>query len=120
MIRLVADENFNGAIIRGVLQRDSNVDLVRMQDVGLRGVDDSVLLDWAARHDRLVLTHDVNSLVGLARQRVLSGLPMPGVFVLSGSLPFSVVIEEVLILALCSQPDDWNGRIAYFPIFSRG
>ena len=34
MLRLVADENFNGAIVRGLLRRQADLDIVRIQDVG--------------------------------------------------------------------------------------
>ena len=40
MLRLLADENFNGDIVRGVLLRQPDVDLVRVQDAGLTEVDD--------------------------------------------------------------------------------
>lgn len=35
MLRLLVDENFNGSIVRGVLLRNPDVDLVRVQDIGL-------------------------------------------------------------------------------------
>jgi predicted nuclease of predicted toxin-antitoxin system len=56
MIRFVADEDFHGAITRGLLRR--GVDIVRVQDVQLRGASDEAILDWSADADRVVLTHD--------------------------------------------------------------
>jgi len=38
-VRLLADGNFNGAIVRGLLRRNPGVDVVRVQDVGLTGSD---------------------------------------------------------------------------------
>ena len=35
MLRLLSDENFDGKIIRGLFLRQPNLDLVRVQDVGL-------------------------------------------------------------------------------------
>ena len=61
MLRLLADENLNHDLIRGVLRRMPSLDLVRIQEVGLREVDDSSVLEWAARERRIVLTHDVNT-----------------------------------------------------------
>ena len=58
MLRLLTDENFNGDIIRGLLLREPDLDLVRVQDVGLAGNDDQEILAWAAENDRIVLTHD--------------------------------------------------------------
>ena len=37
MLRLAADENFNGNIVRGLLRRNPKLDIVRVQDVGLSG-----------------------------------------------------------------------------------
>ena len=59
MLRFAADENFNGDIIRGLLRRKPDLDVVRMQDVGLSGADDGTVLEWAALQGRVVITHDV-------------------------------------------------------------
>ena len=57
-MRLLADENFNGDIVRGLLLRQPDLDIVRVQDVGLAGADDPDILAWAAENNRIVLTHD--------------------------------------------------------------
>jgi hypothetical protein len=44
MLRLAADENFNGDIVRGLLRRNPQVDIVRVQDVGLSGANDPAVL----------------------------------------------------------------------------
>jgi predicted nuclease of predicted toxin-antitoxin system len=56
MLRLLADENFNGSIIRGLVHRQPEIDLVRVQDVGLSGADDHAVLAGAARAGRVLLT----------------------------------------------------------------
>ncbi len=43
-MKLLADENFDNTIIRGLLRRDPNIDIVRVQDVGLSGDDDPTIL----------------------------------------------------------------------------
>jgi hypothetical protein len=48
MLRLLADENFNNQIIRGILRRNPDVDIVRVQDIGLIEADDPTVLEWAA------------------------------------------------------------------------
>ncbi len=48
MIRFLADENLNYDIVRGLVRRLSDVDIVCVQDVGLTGTDDPSLLAWAA------------------------------------------------------------------------
>jgi hypothetical protein len=66
MLLLVADENFNN-------------DIVRVQEVGLRGAEDPVILDWAANEGRVVLTHDAATMAYYAYERVRAGVLMPGV-----------------------------------------
>lgn len=48
MFRLLADENFNHDVVRGLLLRQPDLDIVTVQDVGLTGADDPDVLDWAA------------------------------------------------------------------------
>ena len=57
MLKLLADENFNGEIHRGLLRLLPNLDLIRVQDVGLLSADDPTILEWAAENGRIVLTH---------------------------------------------------------------
>ena len=52
MLRLLSDENFNGDIIRGLFLRQPDLDLVRVQDVGLQELDDPTILAWAADNNR--------------------------------------------------------------------
>jgi hypothetical protein len=59
MIRLAADENFNNDIVRGILRRAPEIDIVRVQDAGLAMADDPTVLEWAAQMWRVLLTHDV-------------------------------------------------------------
>jgi hypothetical protein len=40
MLRLAADENFNADIVRGLLRRLPDLDIVRVHDAGLSGADD--------------------------------------------------------------------------------
>jgi hypothetical protein len=56
VIRLAADEDFDNRAVRGILLRDPNVDLVRVQDAGLSGADAPEVLEWAAREGRVLWT----------------------------------------------------------------
>src|SRR3990167_543187 len=80
MLRLAADENFNGDIVRGLLRRNPKLDIVRVQDVGLSGADDPSVLQWAADQGRIIVTHDISTLAKHAFDRIAAGQPMPGVF----------------------------------------
>lgn len=66
MLRLITDHNFDGRILRGLQRRIPHLDVVHAFAVGLAMADDPALLAWAAAQDRVVLTHDANTLVGFA------------------------------------------------------
>ena len=116
MLRLLSDENFRGAIVRGLKLRDPNVDIQRVQDVGLRGLGDEQILAWAAENNRIVLTHDQATFGRFAYARVDDGKSMPGVFVVSEKLPVSEVINAILLLTECSEQADWDGLVTYLPL----
>lgn len=96
MLCLLADENFNNQIVRGILRRKPEIDIVRVQDVGLSNTDDRVILEWAAQQGRILFTHDVETMTRYAYDRVQAGLEMPGVFEISRSVPVGLAIEEII------------------------
>jgi hypothetical protein len=116
MLRLVADENLNNSIVRGLLRRQPELDIVRIQDVGLSGADDPTVLEWAAREGRVLLTHDVSTITKYAYERVRAGQPMPGVFEVGRNVPIGRAIEDILLLAEYSFDDEWEGQVRYLPL----
>ena len=79
MLRLLSDEDVNGAIVEGLLLHGEGLDLVRAVDVGLGHTPDERILEWAAAEGRVLITGDVNTMVGFAWNRVRQKQPMPGV-----------------------------------------
>ena len=116
MIPLAADENFNADIVRGLLRRQPGLDVVRLQDAGLSGIDDPAVLEWAAREGRVLLTHDVSTMTRYAYDRVREKLPMPGVFEVGRSVPVGRAIDDLLLIAECSLPGEWEGQVRYLPL----
>ena len=116
MLRLAADENFNNNIVRGLLRRQPDLDIVRVQDVGLSGADDPTVLEWAAQGTRVLLTHDVSTITKYAYERVRAGQSMPGVFEVSRAVPIGRAIDDILLLAEYSLRDEWEGQERYLPL----
>lgn len=116
MLALAADENFNNDIVRALLRRRNDLDIVRVQDAGLTGADDRRVLEWAASEGRVLLTHDVSTITRLAYERIEDGLAMPGVFELAYDISVGVAVEEILLLAECSLEGEWEGQVRYLPL----
>lgn len=115
-MRLLADENFNGDIVRGLLLRRPDIELVRVQDVGLDEAEDPEILAWAAENDRIVLTHDRATLSDFAFERVTAEQKMAGVFILNDRFPVGRAIDEILLMVDCSEQSEWNGIVVYLPL----
>ncbi|HEX6605689.1 MAG TPA: DUF5615 family PIN-like protein [Chloroflexia bacterium] len=116
MLRLAADENFNNIILRGARRRNPGIDIVRVQDVGPVGADDPTVLEWAAQEGRILLTHDSSTLIGFAYARVASGQPMPGVLAVKRTVPITIAIEDILLIAECGEANEWEGLVRYLPL----
>jgi hypothetical protein len=116
VLRFVADEDFTRVIVRGVLRTRPDIDLVRVQDVGLRTQDDAAVLEWAAQENRVLLTHDVQTMPAQAYERVRNTLPMSGVFVVPQDEAIGRIIEDLILLAECSNEDEWEGQVKYLPL----
>ena len=116
MIRFLADENFDNDIVRGVRRRYPAIDIVRVQEVGLRTCPDEIVLAWAAEHSHILLTLDARTMTRHAADRVTAGLAMPGVFEVSRHAPHGAVIEDIRIIAECSVEGEWEGQVQYVPL----
>src|SRR5689334_9336179 len=98
MVRLAADENFDNLILRGLLRRRPDLDIVRVQDTGLIGASEPTVLEWGAQEGRVVLTHDKKTLVPFAYTRVGVGQPMGGVWAVRRGAQIGSIIEDILLL----------------------
>jgi predicted nuclease of predicted toxin-antitoxin system len=116
MLPLAADENLNNDIVRGLLRRRPHLDIVRVQDAELSGLDDPAVLEWAANEDRLLLTHDVTTMTRYANDRIRKGKSVPGIIEIGNSVPVRVAIEDILLISENSLEGEWEGQILYLPL----
>ena len=115
MLRLVSDEDVHDDIIRGLRRREPTLDIVRVVDLALDHTPDPIILEWAASHARVLLTGDLNTMVGFAWDRVRSALPMPGVLALLENIGAGRVIDDILLVALCYVAEEINNQVLFIP-----
>ena len=90
--------------------------MVRVQDVGLANRKDPVVLEWAARQKRVLLTQDLKTMPKYAYERMEAALPMSGVIVVNFTVSIKHIIEDLLLLVECSFEHEWENRIEYLPL----
>lgn len=118
MLRLLSDHNFNGRILRALIRRIPDLEVVRAIDVGLARAEDPDLLEWAAEENRVVLSHDVNTVSAFANDRIRVGLPMPGVFLVPKDMPIGQAIDDLEMAVTAQIQDDCQNQLIYFPLWS--
>jgi predicted nuclease of predicted toxin-antitoxin system len=115
-MKFLVDENFDNTIVRGLLRRNPDIDILRVQDVGLSGKDDPTILAWAAQEGRILLTHDVATITRYAYERIEAGQIMMGVVEVISDAPIGRVIEDLLILLTCGLEGELEDKIYYLPL----
>ena len=116
MLRLLTDENFDHRIVRGLKLLLPQLDFVSVRQVGLAASPDPTLLKWAAREDRIILTHDISTMVPDANRLLRQGEPMAGVIFIPEQLAIGHAIRDLEVLLGCSSQSDLRDRVQYLPL----
>lgn len=117
MLRLATDADFNGDALEGMRRRAPELDVVSVHEVGRSDLSDPEVLEWAAREGRPLVTHDRNTMVRHATERIGAGLAVPGLFVIRNTWNrVGDMVEEILLVALCSEAHEWTDQVVFLPL----
>jgi hypothetical protein len=116
VIKFAADENFDDHILHALSRRYPQLDIVRIQDTALYGATDDKVLQWCADEQRIVLTHDVSTLIAFVYRRVEGNLPMPGVWEVARDLPRADLLNDLAVLIECGDSDDFQDLVVFVPL----
>jgi Domain of unknown function (DUF5615) len=116
MLKYAVDEDFNHEIVRGLMLKDPSLDILTVQDVDLLEVHDREILAWAAQEGRILLTHDVRTMPSYAAERLRKGQAMPELILVPQLLPIGRAINDLLLIAQCSQESEYEGIILRLPL----
>lgn len=111
-IKFLADENLRQAIVLGLRRREPSVSFLRSFQAG---ADDLALLQIAANEGRILVSHDVRTMPRHFGQ-FIAGQSSPGLILVPQKLELRTAIEELLIIWLASQAEEWVNRICYLPL----
>jgi len=116
VIAVLTDEDFNARITRGLLRRFPDLDILTAHDAALLGQPDETVVAWAAANRRVIVTHDVNTLIRFAVRRVVAGHAMPGVIAVPQFLGIGAAIADLALIATIARPDELDGQIWHLPL----
>ena len=116
MLRLLIDENFNHRILRGLKLRLPKLDYVLVNQIGMSGFPDLELLRWAAQQNRIIITHDRETMIPYAEHCLKTGEPMAGVILVPDQMAIGRAINDLEIEVECRSQTELKDRIEYLPL----
>ena len=116
-MKWLADENFDNDILRGIHRRSRHFDVIRAQDLPeIAGAGDTELLAWATEAGRVLLTHDLSTMIPAMHHQLARNNRCTPILLVPDSLALNQVIEEISLLDECSVDDDWTAGVIYLPL----
>ena len=113
-MKFVFDEHIDRRIARG-LQRLQVVDIV-LAGQELTGMSDSDLIEWSTQQQRLLVTANVNTLIGFAYERIKAGVHTEGIFVLRHTASIADVVKALELILIGSDTSEWANLIVFIPL----
>lgn len=116
MIKILADQNFNGRILRGLLARIPDLDIIRTEDHGIKTYPDPDIIGWAAERNRVIFTHDERTFDNFAYRKIEQSEKMCGVVIIPASLLIGQAIEELMMAIQCQTDEEWPNSVLRLPL----
>jgi hypothetical protein len=114
-VRFLADVNLKRGIVDGVRRQESLIDFQRAHEAGLTGKNDLEVLEVAASLQRLLVTHDRKTMP-IAFGRFIENQSSFGVLIVPQNLPLRIGIEELLLIWVASEAEEWINLITPIPL----
>jgi hypothetical protein len=100
-----------------LVRRHKTFDIVRVQDVAaISGKSDPEMLRWATNEGRIVITHDLSTMLPAMRDVLSLGKFCAPIVLVPDSVPVSSAIEDILLLDQCATEIDWVAGVLYLPL----
>lgn len=116
ILRFLTDQDFNDDIVAEVRSKKPDLDLISVREIGMARASDPNILEWAAQNDRVLLTHDVNTMTAHATQRLRAGLSLAGVVIVPQLLSIGKAVEDILLIVELGDSRDVEDQLLFLPL----
>jgi hypothetical protein len=114
-VRFQADADLNQIIVKATLRLEPSIDFQTAHAADLAGLDDEKVLQLASQQGRILVSHDRKTMPTHFGRFILSE-NCPGLIIVSQKLPIAQVAEDLLIIWLASEREEWVNRMRSLPI----
>lgn len=115
-IRFLADENFRMEIVSALRHKQPMLAILTVQEAGIRGSADPLVLAFAAEHGRILLTHDKRTVPNHLDALLVEGNHSPGVIYVPQDMPIGQAVEDLQLIAEASAPEEWRDLFSRLPL----
>jgi hypothetical protein len=118
-IRFQADNDLKFAIVKAVRLREPAIDFASAQESGPDGITDPDLLDRAASTGRVLVSHDLRTMLDHFRRHLTVGKTSPGLLLVSQGVPIGEVVEALVVLWAVADPIELRDQAYHLPSLNR-
>jgi hypothetical protein len=111
--RFLADEDLNVEIIAGLMRVEPALELRTVRAEGLAGRPDAAVLQFAAEHGFVVVSHDSNTMTADASERIRAHLVMPGLAIIHQWIGVGPAIKWLLMVWEATEAEEWFDKIDF-------
>jgi hypothetical protein len=114
--RFLADENIESALVSGTLRLEAAIEFQTLAESGLLGASDEMVLEFARGESLIVVSHDVNTMIGSAKARIASGSGISGLLLVPTDASVHPIAESLVMIWAASSAEEWADRIVFLPL----
>ncbi len=113
--KFLTDHDLNEHIIIGVIRRAPRIELSRVRDIGFTDRFDAEILEYAAAHGFIVVSHDVNTMPAAAYERLAAGKTIAGLLMVQQTSPIGPIIDNLILIWSASEAEEWENQVCFLP-----
>jgi hypothetical protein len=114
-VRFQADADLNEILVKAVVRREPAIDFQTGHAAKLAGLADKDVLALAAQSGRLLVTHDRRTMPAHFAD-CIQKQASAGVLIVPQKRPVAQVAEELTLVWLASEAEEWLNRIYILPL----
>ncbi len=117
-VRYLLDENVNRAIQRQLRRLDPSIEVIAVGEPGAppAGSSDSEILEWIEKNSYILVTENRSTMPVHLKEHWAKGGHVPGVFFLRPFASLSAVIEDLYLIWLVADAEEFVDQTFYLPL----
>jgi predicted nuclease of predicted toxin-antitoxin system len=117
-LQYLIDENVNPIYSQQIQQREPQIMVQSIGEPGIpnKGTLDPEILDWCEQKNFILVTNNLTSMPVHLSDHLAKQHHIPGIFILNPNLSVGENLEELILLALASEDNEYQDQIIYLPL----